>query len=72
MKNKIAKVCALSAVFSLFLSVSAFAGQQTRRVEYNNESFSSGYTDDYNVSHSIRELPQYRQMLDGMKDIQVG
>ena len=54
MKKKIAKVCALSAVFSLFLSVSAFAGQQTRRVEYNNESFSSGYMDDYNVSHSIR------------------
>ena len=54
MKKKVAKVCALSAVFSLFLSVSAFAGQQTRRVEYNNESFSSGYTDDYNVSHSIR------------------
>lgn len=53
-EKKIAKVCALSAVFSLFLSVSAFAGQQTRRVEYNNESFSSGYMDDYNVSHSIR------------------
>ena len=48
MKKKIAKVCALSAVFSLF------AGQQTRRVEYNNEPFSFGYMDDYNVSHSIR------------------
>ena len=54
MKKKIAKVCALSAVFSLFLSVSAFAGQQTRRVEYNNEPCSFGYMDDYNVSHSIR------------------